>query len=52
MIISYDYLPLKPSEQNNPIEICLDHGMLIDTHPTDNGVFKANKFIQHTRQPA
>ena len=31
---------------------CLDHGIMVDTYLADNGVFKANAFINHIREHA
>ena len=31
---------------------CIDHGIMIDTYHADNGVFKANAFINHIRDHA
>jgi hypothetical protein len=28
-------------------KLCLDHGIIVDTYLADNGVFKANTFVQH-----
>ena len=29
-------------------KLCLDHGIIVDTYLSDNGLFKANTFIQHS----
>ena len=28
-------------------KLCLDHGVIVDTYLANNGVFKANTFVQH-----
>ena len=30
--------------------MCLDHGIFVDQYRADNGVFKANSFVQHIRE--
>ena len=33
--------------KQNYEKLCLDYGIMVDTYLADNGVFKANKFVQH-----
>ena len=35
--------------KQNYKKLCLDSGIMVDTYLVDNGVFKANKFMQHIR---
>jgi len=30
--------------------LCLDHGIMVDRYHADNGVFRANAFVQHIRE--
>jgi hypothetical protein len=31
-------------------QMCLDHGIFVDQYRADNGIFKANSFVQHIRE--
>jgi hypothetical protein len=36
--------------KQNYEKLCLDNGIMVDTFLADNGVFKANAFVQHIRE--